>query len=247
MAFWQFTGVSPEFFPTLGFTAQPNEVYDLGNDSPPYSQLAAGSVAGGLPVLKWTSASGPATRRITSRTDEAPAAFGPRSYFGAEDQGFINWAFDPAVMAGSSIPTAGTLTMTRIPILRPVTISTVHMYVVTAGATLTANQCFLALYRVSDRALLSATAEQSANWQSAGLKSVALTTPQAVTGDVYVAHYWNGTTGPSFARGVATPLATLINNNVIRFGQANTGLTTAMPGTASAPTANGSSFWVGVS
>lgn len=324
MAFWQFTGVSPEFFPTLGFTAQPSEVYDLGSDAPPYSQLAAGSAASGLPVLRWTTSAGPATRRIISRTSEEPVSGGggavssvftrtgavvaaandytadqiadgstnrlytatektklaslaatdtstlpqfsgtaaagastspaprdhvhPRSYWTPEDHGLISWAFDPAVMGGAAIPAAGTLFMVRLLIPKATTITNVHLYVTTAGATLTANQCLAGLFRGSDRVLLSGTADQATNWQSTGLKTIALSSAQAVSaGFVYVGFYWNGTTGPTLARGVATPLSALINLGVVRFGQADTGLTTALPATAAAPSAQGGSFWVGVS
>ena len=32
MAFWRFTGASDEFFPSLGLTARPGEVYDFGDE-----------------------------------------------------------------------------------------------------------------------------------------------------------------------------------------------------------------------
>lgn len=71
MAFWKFTGSSAESFPTLGFTAQPNEVYDLGTNAPPVSAVPRGN-SQGLPVLKWQSNAGPATRSVSSAGLDLP-------------------------------------------------------------------------------------------------------------------------------------------------------------------------------
>jgi lysophospholipase L1-like esterase len=61
MAFWQFTGTSAEYFPTLRFTAQPGAVYDLGSDSPPPDPFDRPDGDDRPPVSRWTTSPGPAT------------------------------------------------------------------------------------------------------------------------------------------------------------------------------------------
>lgn len=60
MAFWKFTGLAPESFPTLGITAQPGYVYDLGSTAPPAEALPKEGLSP-VPASQWTSDPGPAT------------------------------------------------------------------------------------------------------------------------------------------------------------------------------------------
>lgn len=164
------------------------------------------------------------------------------------DHGLIAWAFDPSNASLTAQPTAGLLQMVKVRILVASTITNVWLYVGTAGATLTAGRNFAALYN-SSLGLLSATADQATPWASTGTKSAALTTPQSVAaGDYFVGFYWNGTTAPGFGRGAAT---TAVNANLAstasRYATSTSGLTTAMPGTAGALTANTNAYWVAVS
>lgn len=61
MGFWKFTGTEDEFFPVLGLTARPGEVYDFGDDEPPREPLAKGGQLSPIPASKWVSDAGPAT------------------------------------------------------------------------------------------------------------------------------------------------------------------------------------------
>lgn len=166
-----------------------------------------------------------------------------------EDYGLLAWAYDPDVAINTTTLTpAGTLFMTRLKIRKPMTITNVIINVVTAGVTLTANQCFAALYN-SSLGLLSATANQATNWASTGVKVMALSAAQAVAaGDYFVGFYYNGTTGPTLSRAASSTVVNLSQTAAqSRNATSSTGLTTAMPAPAAALVANFNSFWVGVS
>ena len=166
--------------------------------------------------------------------------------------GLISWTFDPAPSAGSSsTATAGVLQVVSLDIPAPTTITNIVMYVVTAGATLTANQCYAVLYDSSGNKL-SQTADQSSNWNSTGTKTMALADAQSVqAGTVKVGFYSNGTTQPSFARALNSTATALVNIGLstpnFRFATANTGLTTTPPSTIGAQTVSGVSWFVAVS
>jgi hypothetical protein len=133
-------------------------------------------------------------------------------------------------------------------------VTNINLHVVTAGATLTANQCLAALYTDAG-VLLSATGNQATAWQSTGMKVCALSAAQAVTpGQWYrAAFYANGTTLPTFARGssVGAVGSDLVNYGLsaptLRFSTADTGRTTTMPGTLGSQTAAPIAWWAGLS
>lgn len=123
--------------------------------------------------------------------------------FTPADHGLLSWNYDPAMCgAGSTGSTAGTVYLMKIKIVnRSTVVTNILMSVTAAGATLTAGQNFAGLYS-SSGTLLSATADQSAVWNSTGLKTMALSAPQTLAvGTYYVAFVSNGTTPPSFMRG----------------------------------------------
>lgn len=168
----------------------------------------------------------------------------------ANDYGLLAMAFDPAAASNAStaLTTAGTVYGMRLRIPYAMTISNLIINIVGAGVTLTAGQCFAALFQ--GNALLQTTADQAAAWVSTGVKSMAIT-PQAVTaGFVDIAFFFNGTTGPSLLRsqnnlgGFNLSLTT----TAIRGFSADTGRTTTMPATLAAKTGGAQSYnWVGVS
>lgn len=192
---------------------------------------------------------------LTNRAVNLESVFDSR-YLGAlpptfcpADYSWISWAFDPLLAYSSSIPTAGDAFFTLLPIRAATTITNVILDVQTAGATLTAGQCFAGLFDHSGN-LLAATADQSTNWQTAGLKVMPLATAQLVAaGLYYVGFFWNGTTGPKFSFNAATATANGANSGPsLRFAIdiAHTGLTTAFHTPASF-TANATAFWAAVS
>lgn len=60
MAFWLYNGDDDEIFPTLGLTARPGYVYDLGSQTPPAEPLPLSGV-NAHPATRWVADGGPAT------------------------------------------------------------------------------------------------------------------------------------------------------------------------------------------
>ena len=129
------------------------------------------------------------------------------------------------------------------------TITNLHVFVSSAGSTLTANQNFGALYD-SSKNLLAQTADQSTAWTSTGMKTMALSSAQAVAaGTIYVALWANATTRPTFrssAVGSSSINGLLSAANAI-WATADTGITTTAPSTLGAFSADTNARWVGVS
>lgn len=169
----------------------------------------------------------------------------------ALDHGLLYWQFDPGTnMVGTTI-TSGTVNMSKLWFRQAVTITNVALAINTAGSGLTANQNFAGLYD-SLGTLLSATADQSANWATAGFKEMALTAPQAVAaGYYYVAVVSNATTTPAFARGSALNSAIANAKLTATNGRFTTGpaAQTSLPAsiTMASRTLTGNALWAAVS
>lgn len=175
----------------------------------------------------------------------------PRYDWQPTDHGFVSWAFDPAQTNGSSSPlaTAGTLYLVKLHVPVVQTVTNIATYVATAGSGLTNGQCYAALYQ--NGSLLGTTADQATAWASTGLKSMALTGGPVIVpaGDVYVAYWFNGTTGPAIYRAGGT--TTMINANLSasasRFGTANSSVTTTAPSTLGTISAYSLAIWAALS
>lgn len=165
--------------------------------------------------------------------------------------GFKAWNYDPkGFQAGTVLPANGTLYVQKLYTPASLSVTNVHYQVITAGASLTANQNFAGLYS-SAGALLGSSADQSTGWTNVGTRTMALTGgPFTVAaGFFYVALYSNGTTRPSMGRlgnniGGMNGLLSAANS---RWASANTGLTTALPATLGALTATNIAYWAAVS
>lgn len=172
------------------------------------------------------------------------------------DAGFVGWTFDSSdAQSATVMPTAGLLTFTRIKIPAAVSnVTNIVMHIATGGTTLTAGQCFAALYNGSG-AIFGAgaiTADQSTAWGSGGLKVMPLTVPQAVAGPyVYVGWFANTTgTMPSFTRALNSSTAITnagLSAPTLRYGTADAGLTTAPPNNIGTQTGGATAWWVGLS
>lgn len=167
------------------------------------------------------------------------------------DHGLIAWNFAPYnVRASDKIAmTAGTLYLAKIPIPAAATIAKVGFYVAQAGTSLTTGQNFAALYNAAG-SLLSATADLTTTFGTAGGYLVPLTTSQPVTaGYVYVGIYFNGT-GTALAAGAGDAPTGLLNFNLTNaaslYATANTGLTTAPPSTLGTLTPVTDGIWASV-
>ncbi|MGZ4519169.1 MAG: hypothetical protein ACXVGA_00970 [Mycobacteriaceae bacterium] len=165
------------------------------------------------------------------------------------DHGLVAWSYDPIISASSAVSTGGTAVVCRVHVPVGSTITKALLYISAAGATLTSGQCFINLYDPT-KALIGTSADQSAAWQSTGLKTITLTekTTGSMTnlaaGDYYVMWWANGTTIPAW-RGAAT--VPIINANLSatnsRFATADTGLTTTAPTTLGTFAAASTAYW----
>ncbi|WBB94191.1 hypothetical protein [Verrucosispora sp. WMMC514] len=181
---------------------------------------------------------------------------GSRAYYGPAvqvphqpaDRGYLAWTQPPyALVAGTSLPTAGTLNLRRLRRVRAGAATSIVTYVTAAGNTLTAGQCFAALYTAAG-ALVAQTVDQATAWTSTGLKTMALAGgPHSLAGgDYYVGVWFQGTSGPGLVRSgtIATPLtnAGLAAPN-LEAATANTGVTTTAPATLGTLTASVFEWW----
>lgn len=167
------------------------------------------------------------------------------------DHNLSGWTFDPAeVQAGTILPTAGLLHIARVKALTS-SISTLYLHLTTGGTSLTAGQCFAALFSPTG-VLLATSADQSTAWGSGGLKSMAITAQAVTYGSLPYVGYFANTAGtlPTLSRAVNSSSA-ILNAGLaapnFRYATADAGLTTAMPGNIGTQTGNLTAHWIGVS
>lgn len=171
----------------------------------------------------------------------------------AADHSLAGWTFDPTgVQAATVLSTAGVSHIVRIRVTGTL-ITNILIHMTVGGSTLTAGQCFAELFTDAGTRLAS-TADQATAWTSAGMKTMPLVTPQAVTsGAWYKVRFWfNGTTGPTLSRGINSSSAILnagLSTPNFRFSTADTGLTTAALAVTTIGTQTGTAtgWWVGLS
>jgi hypothetical protein len=172
----------------------------------------------------------------------------------ASDYGFLAWAFDMAISVSGSATGLGVLTMSKVHLRAPASVTTMTTYVNTAGAGLT-NVGF-GLYRASDRTLIASAVNAggatAAAFQGTGTKPVTITAQALAAGAYYVGFWFTGTTAPTLARGNSGGSAlnagtTLVSGNGLRFAAADTGLTTAAPATFTQTGNAPAAYWVALS
>ena len=170
----------------------------------------------------------------------------------AAQLGYLGWNYDVQyIQAGTALSANGTVYVAKCWTPVALSVTNLHVQVITAGATLTASQNLAALYDGSKN-LVGTTGDQSTAWTSVGTKTMALTGgPFAISANTfyYVAYFANGTTRPSFGRlgsnlGGMNGLLSAANS---RFASSSTGRTTSMPATLGAFTATNLAYWVAVS
>lgn len=197
------------------------------------------------------AAAGPSTLVGRIKTLEAGGGGGATQRGEWEHYGLKAWNADflPSTQyGGGNTVSSGFLNIARLMLPNAITVTNLHLFCYSGGVTLTG--FYGALY-TSAGALLS----QSSNIASPSsntIVTIPLGSPQAVSaGPVYVA-FWQTFAGGSstFLRlsnaGSVVANAGLASPN-LRFGTANTGLTTTAPSTMGAQTGNANSFWVAVS
>lgn len=137
--------------------------------------------------------------------------------FTPADHNLLTWTQDPATLRSTAdASTGGVIYLAKVKIVnRSTLVTNIIVGVVGAGVTLTAGQNFAGLYN-SSGTLLSATADQSAVWNTAGSKTMALVTPQTLAvGNYYVALLGNGATPATFATGAG---ASSVTNQALTTG-----------------------------
>jgi hypothetical protein len=168
------------------------------------------------------------------------------------DQNWLGWTYDPAGALNGSIPSLGVPTLIKVPLRSAGTVTSVTAVVSTGGGTLTAGQNFLGLYSTGGT-LIGASADQTANW------GAAFAVPQALAGGPYplaAGYYWvallcNGTTAPTFLRGISQA-SSFVNGalgvSAARYATNGTAQT-SLPATIT-PSSNallGVTYWAGLS
>lgn len=136
---------------------------------------------------------------------------------GPIDMGWKAWTFDPVIVSGGATTVvAGTVYLSKVLVRQPISVSNIHLYVKSAGVTLTASQNFAGIYN-SAGSLVAQTADQTANWVTANtFRNIALTGgPFTLNpGFYWVSVVSNGTTTPGFGRAVSTEGTALYGGGV---------------------------------
>ncbi|MFS4103750.1 CHAP domain-containing protein [Streptomyces sp. PD-S100-1] len=122
--------------------------------------------------------------------------------FGPADHGLVAWTMNPASCTPSGTTlSAGVIYFLEVILRSSATISSLCAVIGTAGSGLTSGQCLAGLYTASGTRV-GVTADMSTTWNSAGDKTMALTSSySAAAGKYYVALLFAGTTSPTFACG----------------------------------------------
>lgn len=174
----------------------------------------------------------------------------PRVYWSPEDHGLTTWTQDPATCtSGQLLPTAGTVHFARVHLPVAASITNILMFVSTIGAGLTSGQCFAGLYTAAG-SLVASTADQSAAWVSTGTKTMSLSggAQACAAGDYLIGFFANGSTLPSFLRGVSQSAVNAgLSASTSRYGTAATGQTTAMPGSIGTLAGASNAWWCALS
>jgi hypothetical protein len=161
------------------------------------------------------------------------------------DHGFQEWAFDPVVSTTGALAANGSVYLSRLPVRKAMTVSSIWWSVVTAGASPVGSQNWVGLYDSAGNRLAQAGVDASIS--STGPKQTAITPVTLSPGYVWAAFLFNGATAPTLARGSTfetTPNAGLATA-ALRFALNGTGRTTLaasiVPG--SNTTNNAFTYW----
>ncbi|HEY9417125.1 MAG TPA: hypothetical protein VIQ30_20395 [Pseudonocardia sp.] len=164
------------------------------------------------------------------------------------DRGYLAWTQPPYALNGGVImPTPGMLQLRRLRRVPAATVTSIVGWTLTGGSSLTAGQCFAALYTAAG-ALIAQTTDQSTAWATTGLKVMPLAGGpyNLAAGDYYVGLWFNGTTGPTFARsgGISSVLTNIgLAAPNLDAAVADLGVTTSAPTTLGAQGLASSEFW----
>jgi hypothetical protein len=182
----------------------------------------------------------------------AGVAISPASLFSVPaDHDLIAWSAPiPVQPNATALAPAGTLAGYRIRRVPATTLTGLVIMVTTAGSTLTSGQCFGAAFNASTKALIDQTTDQATAWASTGVKLMPFAAGPVSWpgGDIDGGVWFQGTTGPTLARAGINPAFNNANLSAPNFEVwiANTGLTTAAPGTLGTQSSASNSMWIAV-
>lgn len=149
----------------------------------------------------------------------------PPAEFQPADVGYKGWTYDPALAAGGSAATNGTVYLSKVPVRADFRTVAVSWAITSAGATPTAGQNHVGIYDPDGDLLNSANVD--ADITSTGVKATTLAV-DVLAGFVWVAFVFNAATPPTLARAstfASTPNAGLTAAGY-RFCNNGTGRTT---------------------
>jgi hypothetical protein len=189
----------------------------------------------------------------TSSNDAVSKAYMNNWVVTPDQQGWLAWNYDPVYCSNASNLVTQTVAVAKIILPVAITVTNIAIHVVNTGSSLTSGQSLVGFYD-SGGTQRAVSADQSGSWTSAGLKTIAMTTPYpAAAGTYFIALLCNGTTPMGPARtnssGAIIANAGLAAAN-FRFGIAATSQT-SMPGsfTPSSMTSGSGAvgFWCAIS
>lgn len=221
--------------------------YDTANPLNFYGPKAAGAWPAAINLLSGTAGQILKIAEVTNK----PAFLRPREWVAA-DNGWLAESMPLALMPNFNLMgTAGTIQFAKVQVPEACSVTGIGIYIDGAGATLTSGQCLAALYQNNN--LVGVTADQSAVWNTTGMKKMALVSgPFAIAaGTADIAYFWNGTTAPTILRtqGFAAGADSFnqgLSGTGLRAGSADAGRTTTMPATLGARSSGTFATWAAI-
>jgi hypothetical protein len=180
----------------------------------------------------------------------------PRPEWTPEELSYKAFNYDPLLGSTSTGQASGVPLLARVKVRKAIPVTNLHVYINTAGGTLTSSQNLAGLYSISGGTAtkMDVSGDQTTAWGSTGAKTMALAggAQTIQPGDYIVALLSVGTTSAKFAKTSAVANAQFTNGLLgasgARFVTNGTGAT-ALPATftLSSNTTTSDSVWVGLS
>jgi len=218
-----------------------------------HAAIKISDLAAPAATVSWGSQRLSSLAQPTSSNDAVPKAYINNWVATPDQQGWLAWNYDPVYCSNASNLTTQTVAVAKIILPVAITVTNIAIFVVNAGASLTSGQSLVGFYD-SGGTQRAVSADQSASWTSASLKTVAMTTPySAAAGTYFVALLCNGTTpmGPARTNSSGAIIANAgLSAANFRFGIAATSQT-SMPASFTPSSMTGGAgafgFWCAIS
>ncbi|MER7309939.1 hypothetical protein [Streptomyces griseoluteus] len=221
------------------------------DDSTKIGLEVAGYSMSGASLVKFRDANGTTVFEITA-AGQIVSPVNSNEWRPA-DQNLLAWTMNPAACTTSGTTLSlGVVYFAEVILRSSATVTSLCAVLGSAGSGLTSGQCLAGLYTASGTRV-GVTADMSTTWNTAGDKTMNLTTPySAAAGKYYVAFLANGTTSPTFACGSTlgaafTPGNAHLTSGNYRFCRSSSGQT-SLPAnfTMTAATPDANNVWAAV-